>query len=188
MAAIKPFSDVVSELAQCCRDKRDGVFFITTESNRSAYLTLKQGSIESIHYMNKRGADALDLLRSVKAGTCRFSEGAENAMFRAQPLPKTEVILAVLADNVSDDQTPKSEAAPTANPVPAQNSLPGDNDELLQLLIEFMGPMASVVYDDAKETTPNAKLLIKKLAMEIPDNYQQSEFIERAHKLVRGEG
>lgn len=187
MAAIKPFSDVVSELAQCCRDKKDGVFFITTDSNRSAYLTLKGGSIESAHYMNKRGAEAIDLLRSVKAGTCRFSEGTENAMFRAQPLPETEAILTSLADNVSDEVL-EDEASPTVSPTPTQNSLSDDNDELLQLLVEFMGPMASVVYDDAKENTPNAKLLIKKLAMEIPDNYQQNEFIERAHKLVRGEG
>ena len=187
MAAIKPFSDVVSELAQCCRDKKDGVFFITTESNRSAYLTLKEGIIESVHYMNKRGAEALDLLRSVKAGTCRFSEGTENAMFRAQPLPETEAILTSLADNVSGEVL-EDEASPTVSPTPTQNSLSDDNDELLQLLVEFMGPMASVVYDDAKENTPNAKLLIKKLAMEIPDNYQQNEFIERAHKLVRGEG
>ena len=185
MSAIKPFSDVVADLAECCRDKKNGVFFITTESNRSAYLTLKDGDIESIHYMNKRGADALEQLRTVRAGTCRFSAGTENALFGSQSLPETEIILTELATTPSDSSTTDSEMPHTANSAPSVDDY--SDDDLLELLVEFMGPMASVVYSDAKENTRNTKVLIKKLATEIPDNHQQNEFMERAHKLIRGE-
>jgi hypothetical protein len=189
MSAIKPFSDVVSDLAQYCRDKKTGVFFMTTDCNRSAYFTLKQGNIESVNYMNKRGADALERLRSVKAGTCKFSPGTENALFRPQSLPGTEEILTDLTEPMPHDETIHSEKTHseiTHNP--KLTSVPQRyDDDLLELLVEFIGPMASVVYDEVRENTTNVKILIKKLAAEIPDNYQQNAFMERARKLIRGE-
>ena len=190
MAAVKqPFSDVVANLTECCRKKQNGVFFITTDSNRSAYLTLNDGKIESVHYQNKRGSEALELLRSVEAGTYRFSEGTENAMFRAQPLPETDVILADLSEVASSGSDPVPQDEPLQVVDTAPSSSPGSDydDELLQLLIEFMGPMASVVFDDARENATTVKSLINKLATEIPDNDQQSDFVERAKQLVRGE-
>ena len=165
MSAVRPFSDVLSDLAQCCRDKKTGVFFITTESNRSAYLTLKQGNIESIHYMNKRGVDALERLRLVKAGNCRFSSGTENALFRPHSLPATEIILTDLAESASDGEITHDEMTDTIKSAPSVDNY--SDDDLLQLLVEFMGPMASVVYSDARENTTNTKILIKKLAAEI---------------------
>ena len=189
MAAVKSFSDIVADLTECCRKKQNGVFFITTDSNRSAYLTLKDGKIESVHYLNKRGSEALELLRSVKAGTYRFSAGTENAMFRPQPLPDTETILADLSETASsDNDTIPEDTAPAVDTTPSPSPSGDCDDELLQLLIEFMGPMASVVFDDARENTTTVKSLISKLATEIPDNDQQSEFVERAKQLVRGEG
>jgi hypothetical protein len=194
MSAIKPFSDVVFDLTQHCRDKKTGVFFITTDCNRSAYLTLKQGNIESVNYMNKRGADALERLRSVKGGTCKFSPGTENALFRPQSLPGTEEILTDLTEPMSSDEATYNEkvySQTTPSEIthnPKLTSVPQRYDyDLIDLLVEFIGPMASVVYDEVRENTTNVKILIKKLAAEIPDDYQQSEFMERARKLIRGE-
>lgn len=187
MSAIKPFSDVISDLTQCCQDKRTGVFFITTDANRSAYLTLKRGEIETVNYTNKRGIDAIEQLSSVEAGACKFSPSTDSASFRPQSLPATADILAQLAGESSNDGAAPGEMANTPQTAP-KSVLAQTDDDLLQLLVEFMGPMASVVYDEVREKTANIKILIKKLAAEIPDDYQRSEFTKRAHKLTRGDG
>jgi hypothetical protein len=187
MSAIKPFSDVVSDLIQCCRDKKTGVFFITTDSNRSAYFTLKQGSIESVNYMNKRGIDALKPLRSVTAGTCKFSPGTENSLSRSQSLPGTEEILTDLMKPISGDEIIYDQTTQGGIAHRPKSSSANKHDTLLELLVEFMGPMASIVYEEACEGETNVKMLIKKLAAEMPDDYQKNEFMERARKLIRGE-
>ncbi|MDS4029172.1 MAG: hypothetical protein RKO66_03730 [Candidatus Contendobacter sp.] len=85
------------DLPRLCREKRTGMLFIASSDHRLAQFGLDQGEIVFLVFQNKRGLEALSLLKGqdFKVGVCRFFEG------QASPsrlvLPSTEDILRQLA-------------------------------------------------------------------------------------------
>ena len=92
------FAELMNDdLPRLCREKRTGMLFIASSDHRLAQFGLDQGEIVFLVFQNKRGLEALSLLKGqdFKVGVCRFFEG------QASPsrlvLPSTEDILRQLA-------------------------------------------------------------------------------------------
>ncbi|MDG4550825.1 MAG: hypothetical protein P9F19_08520 [Candidatus Contendobacter sp.] len=88
------------ELPRLCREKRTGMLFVASSDSRLAQFGLDQGAIVFLVFQNKRGLEALSLLKGqdFKVGVCRFFDG------QASParlvLPPTDDILRQLANEV----------------------------------------------------------------------------------------
>nr|MDQ2693997.1 hypothetical protein [Pseudomonadota bacterium] len=135
--AYKPLPLLVDELRRLHRQRRTGTLFIATEDNQLLRAGLQDGEIISLSFRNRRGADALNPARQIRAGRARFEPGMLMPCHGQQPLPPTPQLL----DYLSGGDAPPAAAPPVSG---------GGLSELQRTVLEeeladAIGPMAAIV-------------------------------------------
>jgi len=69
------FRKLLEELRNICIEAQTGTVFIVTESNQWAEIRIEKGKITNIKFRNKRGIEALRLLKQVDKARYSFNEG-----------------------------------------------------------------------------------------------------------------
>jgi len=69
------FRKLLEELRNICIDHQTGNAFIVTENNQWAEIRIEKGKITNIKFRNKRGIEALRLLKQVEKARYSFNEG-----------------------------------------------------------------------------------------------------------------
>lgn len=105
----QPFSQLIAELQELCREKVTGTLFITTDTNRSGQLVIDNGEIVFIYYSAKRGGIALDLMSEIDSCRGRFQK--TRVTRKQSELPSTQEILLRLSGN-GDQNQPGVESSP----------------------------------------------------------------------------
>lgn len=144
------YGQLYQVLVDLCRRKRTGTMFVTTWDNHSARFVLEDGLIRSCHYSVKRGPAAIPLLRSIQAGTYRFSDGLVNSKSDHR-LPSTDTLLDELrpaaagADIASfRDPTPPSASPPRPASLEPSPVLIAAKKELTR----HLGPVAERIFQN----------------------------------------
>jgi hypothetical protein len=170
---------LLQELGQLCALKKTGTALIATQDNMLARIVLDAGRIVSLAVGSKSGLDAIALVRAVKAGRLRFSEGSAPAGREAEVLPPTEQLLQMLGGS--------STPAPAAGSVKAAVLT-----QIEDALIEHLGPMGSLIWREQLDATPDGHTptgvarAIDTAARQIGDPGKIQRFKEQALKLLKG--
>ncbi len=176
-----PFSEIVVQLKKICDSKATGTMFVVTQKNKSAQVMIEKGKIVFIYFFNKRGQAAIDLMKTIAAGTYRFQEGTVN--YRPMDLPDTRVILQTLAgvenDGYPELETGSGSVEETSVLSPAQRSV------LEECLADYIGPMAGIICEDYLGTVPDVATAVDLLAAEIPSAAQGEQFKEQVRAKIR---
>ena len=162
-----PFPEIVSALKKLCKERATGTMFIATKANRSAQVMLDRGEIVFIYFFNKRGAEALELMSTIRAGRYRFQEGPVS---RRMSLPSTDAVFQSLLGG-------QKLAGQASEP---QSTGPGLNQEqktvLESCLAGLIGPMAGFLCEDHLGDAVDLQTAIDALVAEIPSTEQAQKF------------
>ncbi len=176
-----PFAEIVSEISRLCNERQTGTLFISTRANRSVQIMLQDGNIVYVYFFNKRGREALALMKEIKGGRFRFQEGAVIA--RPMDLPSTSEILQdllTLADQKWEGAD-RSTASAGASAMPSGGGgglglTSAQQNVLEQALVAFIGPMASIICEEVFETAGDLASAVESMAGEIPSQEQAARF------------
>lgn len=170
---------LLQQLSQLCALGKTGTALIATPDNTLVRVIIEQGRIVSLGIGSRTGQDAIPLVRAVKAGRLRFSEGAAGAGRAPEALPPTDKLLQMLGGNGG-----ASTAGATVNNVVLT--------KIEEALIEHLGPMGSLIWREQLDTIPDANSpaglarAIEAAAAQIGDTAKIMRFKEQALKALKG--
>ena len=173
-AELLPFLRVVDYLRQLCAQGRSGTVFLVSDDNRMAQVRLDQGQIASLLCRNRRGIEALGILRSMANARLRFDETF--LVKDEHDNLSTQAIFDALGGG-SDGAAPVAVAP--AQPRPAATALaltPAVKATIQRVMTQYIGPMAEIICDDHFDAAGNLQALVQLLADEISAPAQAAKF------------
>lgn len=200
--APRPLGAIVAELAALCAAGANGILYVITDTQRQVRIGLAAGHVTSLALLGSKGAAALEQLRQVRSGRCRF-EACEPPPPQSD-LPPTPALLGRLR---GEDAIPAPPPAPAPAPVappavppapsaePASATAPGarrlaaappapepDWAVVEAELAELIGPMAGFVVEDARRAGGDAALVLTRIAQDIGDAALAARFRARVQQ------
>ena len=169
-------------LGELVAEKRSGTLYIRSDDAHAGVISLREGEVVSILYRSELGEPAVELIRQISGGTCRFDTSAP-AITGAE-CPPTAVILDALAQ--PGQGTGKGLADAAARHMGDKADLQKFLRDLSGHLKTFIGPIAPVVVKDAVaemgqlDRIDQAESLISRLMGEIDDQHDASSFLSAA--------
>ena len=177
-AELVPFLRVVDYLRQLCAQGRSGTVFLVSDDNRMAQVRLDKGQIASMLCRNRRGIEALGILRSMANARLRFDETF--LVKDEHDNLSTQAIFDALgggsggAEAAPSAATPPRPAAPASTPALALT--PALKATIQRVMTEYIGPMAEIICDDHFDAAGNLPALVQLLADEISAPAQAAKF------------
>lgn len=164
-----PLSNLVNALKAATDAGKSGAFFITTDQQHSAMVTLSGGTITGVKFRNTRGYDAATSLS--KVGQLKYQSAAEPTELPGETALNTETVLEIL-------RTGESSAASDRGAAPAI-----DLDAVRQRYISAIGPIGGALFDEAVEDLgtelgkpAGVRQLIERLVEQIDDESEAASF------------
>lgn len=175
MSEFVPLNNLITALRGATDGGKSGAFFITTEDQHSAMITLSNGTITGLKFRSARGYDAASALAEV--ARLRYQTAAEPTELPGETDINTRAVLEILATGSTDE-----------SPGAAEAQAPGvDLDALRSRYIAAIGPIAGALFDEAVEEVGDAlgtpdgiEQLIQKLAAQIDDQNEADSFLRDA--------
>lgn len=175
MSNFVPLSNLVTALRAATGGKKSGAFFITTESQHSAMITLSEGTITGLKYRQARGYDAAAALAQIPQ--MKYQTAAEPTELPGESDLNTKAVLEILS-------TGSAEAGSSAAAA-AQASI--DLDALREHYVSAIGPIGGALFDEVVDelgdqlgTPGGAKKLVEQLAEQIDDEAEARKFRQAA--------
>jgi hypothetical protein len=170
-AELLPFLRVVDYLRQLCAQGRSGTVFLVSDDNRMAQVRLDKGQIASLLCRNRRGIEALGILRSMANARLRFDETF---------LVKDEhdnLSTQAIFDALGGGSGGAALAPAAAPPRPAAMELtPALKATIQRVMTQYIGPMAEIICYGHFEAAGNLQALVQLLAGEISAPAQAAKF------------
>lgn len=167
------------ELKRLLQERLSGTLFISGENRRIAQIGLLDGNIVALSCLNKRGLEALSLIRQINPSWSQFIKGTSIAPDSI--LPSTADILNSLDSGVA--------SASSGSPGTTKNLMPEiisqkTHEILIETLAEFMGPVAPMICNKVLQQVRSLNSAIDLLAQEIPDRQLALEFKNRVRQKI----
>lgn len=192
-----PFSEILKQLEQLCKQKATGTLSLTTSTNRSAQVAIDNGEVVFLFYSGKMGEAALAAMATIDSGRFRFQENSLPS--RRMTLPATATILARLKSGATATSgnarapSPSSNTAAigsgaavtpavsTAAPPRGSGGLTVEQKQILErCLAEHIGPMAAIICEDQLRGALNVEEALEALAAEVPTPAAAEQFRKMA--------
>jgi len=163
--------------------------FIHSRCNHAISFCLDSGQIYAINHGPRRGDKAISLIGQITGGSYRFDESSPNRL--AQDLPPTAEILGRLKTSQDTAKIPTSSSSAVGADSVSAEQKQRICQELKNLLLEHLGPIAEMVFDDTVDETGDfyssperTQVLIDKLAVDIGDPAEIAQFSKEANKVI----
>lgn len=177
-AELLPFLRVVDFLRQLCAQGRSGTVFLVSDDNRMAQVRLDKGQIASLLCRNRRGIEALGILRSMANARLRFDETF--LVKDEHDNLSTEAIFDALAGSFAGAEAAPAVAAAPRPAAPASTAAllltPAVKATIQRVMTQYIGPMAEIICDDHFGAAGNMQALVQLLADEISAPAQAAKF------------
>ncbi|HEX7043398.1 MAG TPA: hypothetical protein VF203_02175 [Burkholderiales bacterium] len=135
--AVLGHAEIVRELERLHREGRSGTARVATPDNQLLQVVFSEGAILSVTFGTRQNVEAIRQFAAArKGGRLRFSEGKVRVPEGAGPLPDTITVLRMLG--VTD---PLGGVATAASGPAALAAVESE-------AVEFLGPMASIVWEE----------------------------------------
>lgn len=177
-AELIPFLRVVDYLRQLCAQGRSGTVFLVSDDNRMAQVRLDKGQIASLLCRNRRGIEALGILRSMANARLRFDETF--LVKDEHDNLSTQAIFDALGGSSAGAEAAPSAAAPPRPAAPASAPAllltPAVKATIQRVMTQYIGPMAEIICEDHFDAAGNLQALVQLLADEISAPAQAAKF------------
>jgi hypothetical protein len=173
------------ELQRSCNEKRTGTLLIATKDNHLARIYLENGVITFVSYGLKKGVEAIIPIKEITQARVKFSQ-KQIGGHHGEKLPSTAEILHLLA---GEQRVPTTTARLTPNSITG-DQMPGVLKVIESELVEFLGPLAVIVWSEqleryGKPSNPSQlQALIDNLAMEIGDPSKVKRFRQQIWQKI----
>lgn len=185
----KSFLRLIEDMVE---NRESGVLYLRTDRNRSVFVGIRNGKIETLVSGLRRGAKAIKTILDMSSGSYR-RDNATLALDSGD-LPPTTEILQILKDrdaelDLDEPTVPLESVFEEADAsIDSQHAL----KILCDLLHDYIGPVAPIICEDI--TQGGARLsnaselddLIMELADEVDSDDEAREFIQRAQTSLKG--
>lgn len=175
MSDFVPLSTLVSALESATAAGKSGAFFITTDNQHSAMITLNGGTITGVKFRSARGYDAASALAQVEQ--LKFQSAAEPTDLPGEGSINTRAVLEILSTGDATAGETASSAAAAAF----------DLEALRTRYVSAIGPIAGALFDEAVaelgddlNSAEGVDQLIRKLADQIDDEAEAASFLRDA--------
>jgi hypothetical protein len=177
-AELLPFLRIVDHLKQLCAQGRSGTLFLVSDDNRMAQVRLDNGQIASLLCRNRRGLEALGILRGMQHARLRFDESfmanGENDHLSTQAI--FDDLFSAAGGAAAAPSAAAQPAAPAAARAPALLLTPQVKATIQRVMTQYIGPMAEIICDDHFDAAGNMSALVQLLADEISAPEQAAKF------------
>lgn len=175
MSNLVPLANLVTALRAATSGKKSGAFFITTESQHSAMITLSEGTITGLKYRQARGYDAASALAQITQ--LKYQTAADPTELPGESDLNTRAILEILATGSAEPGA--AAAASSASSI--------DLDALREQYVSAIGPIGGALFDEVVDdlgdqlgTPDGTRKLIEQLAEQIDDEAEAKKFRQAA--------
>ncbi len=158
------FGDLIKEIHRLCQEKTTGTLFITGDNNRLAQISLKEGKFVLLSCLNKRGMEAVPLIRQISGGWFQFVNVKVSDDFS---LPATADILSALGGGVLPPTTIAAAPVTLSKPMLAI---------LQEALAEYIGPVAMLLCTSRLQGVSDVESALDILAKEITNPQHAQQF------------
>lgn len=176
---------IVEELRDLRARGATGTYYIVSDDNRQGRIGWNAGEIDSIVFRGVDGVPALAALAQVRALRTKFSpEGVHVSPASRTGLPPTDELLRLLVG-----VAPRPQEAPPPDGASQGGRVSGLPRATLQaigdVLTEYLGPIATLVYEEHRGRDQSVEALLAALAAEIPDGRRAQEFLAEARRKLQ---
>lgn len=181
------FSELVDELRRCYVEKVTGTVMAATQDNQLARILFEKGDITFLSYGLKKGLDAVTPIKGIKEARVKISQGRVGGQ-QSDTLPSTAEILQLFGGEQMD-------LVAAAQPVSMSisgNKIPNALKVIEAELIEFLGPVAQIVWSETLEQvgkptgTRGVSSLVDALAKEVRDPVKVQRFKSQVWGKIGG--
>ena len=203
------FPEIISVLGRYCDSASTGTLMVSTDDNHCARFTLQKGVIASLSFARKRGAEALDMFKRVRAGRCAFYDAVTSS--NDGSLPDNQEIFRRLNggsrfEALGEGVLSSRPASKTVDSAATETMLEGvDADKAIDLetlqqiatllanqMAKYLGPVAPLVFGNyqdslmARQTPTQLAAIVQELAGEIDDPQRRGQFLQAVETKVAG--
>lgn len=173
MSELVPLKNLVTALRSATDGGKSGAFFITTESQHSAMITLADGRITGLKYRQARGYDAASALAQI--AQLKYQSAAEPTELPGEVDLNTRAVLEILSTGDAEAGTAAAVAASF------------DLDSLRERYVSAIGPIGGALFDEIVDelgdelgTPEGARLLVDRLTEQIDEEDEARRFRQDA--------
>ena len=181
------YGELVDELRRCYVEKVTGTILAATQDNQLARILFQDGNITFLSYGLKKGVDAIEPIKNIKQARVKLSQGRVGGRQDGK-LPATEELLELWG---GEHTAPASKKKPASTSI-SSDRIPNALKVLEAELVEFLGPVAQIVWTETLEKVgkpANARAvsaLVDALAMEIRDPAKVQRFKTQVWEKIGG--
>lgn len=188
VSEFRPLFEVLRELKALVQKKASGFFFIATESNNSSTIRLRNGQIEDVVFSRYRSDEAVQRLSEVSSARARFQPGPPSNVGSSMPL--SQVALQWLLGGFEHDTLARQPSKPIGKPgatTAAAKPAPSEREIVEKLALNYFGPIASLLCDEAFSASGNIEQVLAQLASNMPTPEESDRFMAEARAAVTKE-
>jgi len=182
------YPQLLEILQELIHKRESGMMFIRSECNHLITFALQKGQVTAINFGPRRGDRAIPHIKEISGGTYRFDK--ESQVSAPQQLPDIRELMNLLKSNGASPETMNPVGAGAAGRGASDSNSRRFSKELKELLTDYLGPIADVIFDDTLEeiggvcsNTHQAQILIDRLATDI-DEAEIWQFREKAGNII----
>lgn len=175
--------EIVRELRDLRGQRAVGTYYLVTADNRQVRFGIANGEVVTLSVRASNLSAAFDAIAGLQIVRTRFAEDVLTVGSGTIALT-TDQVYAELLSRSGGDLPPAAEKPAIAGP--NSFSMPREQSRALrQLLIEYLGPIGDLVYEEHRETAESAEALVANLAREISDRGNADRFLTQARSLLQ---
>lgn len=176
MSDLVPMNNLVTALKAATDGGKSGAFFITTDQQHSAMVTLSGGTITGVKYRNTRGYDAATSLSQV--AQVKYQSAGEPTELPGETALNTTAVLEILGTGETSSLAGQAGGGDGGGAPPAI-----DLERVRERYIAAIGPIGGALFDEAVDdlgdqlsTATGAEQLLDKLVEQIEDEAEAKSF------------
>ncbi len=168
---------IVEELRDLRSRAATGTYFIVSDDNRQGRIGWSNGEIDSVVFRGVDGVPALAALSQVRVLRTKFSpEGTRALPASRSGLPPTDELMRMLVGAAPRPQ-PAAAGSAGASGDRASSLSPAAHRAISDVLTDYLGPIATLIYEEHRDHDQSVDALLAALATEIPDGRRAQEFL-----------
>lgn len=176
-----PFDDFLQALARLCQENRSGTLYCVSPKH-AGFIKIKEGQIAGLRYGSKLNEAALDALKELDRVRYRFNESVVSEEECVESLESGAVLKKLgLADPISSQNQQVSAKVSLSSIRHVDSQV---QSVLIELLTEYMGPVASLVSQQVFQRADTLDTAIDLLAQRLPDPEDASAFVREARQKL----
>ena len=176
-----PKSELIAQIRLIVTGRETGYLTILTDTRRSVLLRFSSGKLTHSLCRTKDVGDAIQVLN--ECNLVRFTYAAGAVEDRPELMPADSFLQLLDPGGASAPAAPMT--APRAAPAPAATSATGQlRMALIEVAIEYVGPVAEMIVDEALENTGSVSEAVDYIADMIPDSGPANAFRDAARSRI----